>query len=441
MSSTVPTPPPLPNSAPSAFDFHALRYQREEHFFEVLDPQIKAAREKGTKLESRIEDQEEQFFQFLSHSVEIGHMDMMSQTLTTVCENIGGDLPMKLFLTEFPSCTGMVMPRFSYTEEDNALDEVIVLVSQHFLNDLNAAEQASILGHELGHALLGHFKVPTGAILEGGVEGASPDLLANVLRWSICREVSCDIFGYIAAGGDVKHCQTALLKFTTGLDAKTFNALDPEKMIAQVLNQYDSLADTVVESLISTHPLTPLRIKLLNTLPELGIIEKYRLEMNQGDIQSLRDHISQTLDPLVQHIYPELFEDSELDQGFILFYLGVATALADGEMDRDEVVAIKEMISPSIDSQAFFEGLEQTLQTRPTESVVEELVDRAVEEAKQKGFEKADATKTVKLLLVVAAADGKVDARELKAIFRFAENFDFTKKELVYLANQVMAPI
>ena len=429
-----------PNSWPQRLDYSALRYLREVHFLEELEPQIESARVNDTKLERKIEGQEEQFFRFLSHSVEIGQIGTMPQIIASVRANIGTDLPMKVFLTEFPATTAMAMPRFAYGERASELDEIIILVSQHFMNELNDSERATILGHELGHALLEHVKVPTGAILEGDIEGAGPEMFANVLRWSICCEVSCDLFGYIASGGDKNAGQTALLKFSTGLDAKTFDSLDPDSLIAQVLEQYDSLADTVVQSVISTHPLTPLRVRLLEAFPTFDIVPYYGHELTGDQIMGLRNQMSRTLDPLIKEIYPELFDEGTLDQGFILFYLGVATALADGNMDREEVTAIKDMITPDLDSQAFFDGLEKTLQTRDNQSVVEELVDRAVTEARQKGFEKNEATQTVKLMLIVAAADGKVDAKELKTIYRFAQNFDLSKKELVYLANQVTTP-
>ncbi|MDF1751423.1 MAG: TerB family tellurite resistance protein [Verrucomicrobiales bacterium] len=452
MSASV--PPSLPgqsvqNSFPTSslgansltnLRYTSLRYAREDNFFNELKPLIEEVREKDTKLERKIEGQEEQFFKFLSHSVEISEIGTLPEIIGTVKENIGTDLPMKLFLTEFPITTAMAMPRFAYGGNDQDLDEIIILVSQHFMNELSDAERASILGHEFGHALLEHVKVPTGAILEGDIEGAGPELLANVLKWSVCCEVSCDLFGYIGSGGNVRASQTALLKYTTGLDRKTFDLLNADSLIAQVLKQYDSLASTVVKNVISTHPLTPLRIKLLETLPSIEILQHFGEDLTAEKVDLIRKKLSDQLDPLIASIYPELFEETGLDQGFILFYLGIATALADGTMDREEITAIQKMISPELDSQAFFDGLEQTLQTRDVQSVVEELVDRSIAEAKEKGYRKNEAIKTVKLMLIVAAADGRVDAKELKAIYRFCEHFDLSKKELVYLANQVITP-
>jgi Zn-dependent protease with chaperone function/tellurite resistance protein len=437
---TLPTVPVPGGTGNLTVDFRSLRFLRDEHFYSLIHPPLEAAKRDDLKLEEKLEHEEEKFFQFLSHAVDLQNVGGMPRVIARVNENLGNSLPFRVFLTEFPTATAMCIPRLSLREKTE-LDELIVVVSQHFVNDLDDAERASILGHELGHALLGHSMVPSRPIVDGNIELAEmPELRLLTLRWSVCAEVSCDLFGYVGSGRDARACQTALLKFTTGMNHATLERLNPGEVISQVLAQYDTLAGSVVKEVISTHPLTPLRIKLFGELEGLRLFQHFGQTKSHVEVESLRRELNETLNPMVRKIYPELYDEEDWDQGLILFYLAVATGLADGEMDRDEMRAMHKMIRSDLQTESFFDGLEAALKQREVVSVVEELTERAVTEAKEKGYTKEEATRVAKLMLVIAAADGRVDSKELRVVHQFGRHFGLTKREIVYLANQVNAP-
>ncbi len=419
--------------------FPHLQYARENHFFTNFLPVLEELKEKDDRLSDRIEAQEKEFFEFLSHSVQIDKIGSIPGVIDRVQRNLKTDVPIHMFLFEFPTATAMCMPRFQFGEGET-IDELVVVVSHHFMNTLNDDERTSILGHELGHLLLGHVKIPRKTLLDTETDlSKNPDLRANVMRWAICSEVSCDIFGYVATGGNTKACSTALLKFTTGLDAKTFEALNEDALIQQVLQQYDTLSESVVDSVISSHPLTPLRLKIMSVVNHMPFLAEFGADLDITDFQRLRNQFNNGVDSVVRKIYPELFEEQELDQGFILFDLGVSIALADGDICREEVEALTKMISSDIDTAAFFQGLEETLRHRDHTSVAQELVDRAIAESGERGYEKGDALQVIKYLCIIAASDGTVDSSELLMIYRFAKHFGFTKPEVLYLANQMNA--
>ncbi len=416
-------------------DFQHLVYNRESFFYSKFADKLAKLAEEDEKISEKIQRQEDEFFLNLSHAVQINDIGTMPQVIERVKRNIGTDVPMNIFLVELALGNAVCMPKFSYGDDDSQ-DELNVLVSQHYMRNLDDDERVSVLGHELGHFMRGHAKVPKHALLESDLS-KDPEMRAAVLHWAICCEVTCDIFGYIASGGDTKKCSSALLKYTTGLDAQTFEKYNPDEWIDQVLNQYETISDSVVKSVISTHPLTPLRLKILNLISPTPYLASYGKEMSIEEFSHLQTQFNNAIDEAVQKIYPELFEEQELDQGFILFYLGVATSLADGTVDQSEVSAVSRMISPDIDAESYFQQLEDTMRHREPKEIGHELVDRAVDEAQQKGFTKKEATHVVKKLLLVAAADGTVDSSELLMIFRFADKFGISKQELVYLANQV----
>jgi len=388
------------------------------------------------KLEEKIEAQEEEFFGFLSHSVQIDRMGSMPDVIDAVRNRLDTDLPIHVFLYEFPCASAMCMPRFALGNQEDP-DELIVLVSQHFVNDLSDNERAFILGHEIGHIMLDHVRVPRKALLDHEVDTSKiPELRSDILRWAICCEISCDVLGFLASGRDYEACSLALLKYTTGLTANVFQHWESGKLIEQSLAQYERLSESVVESVISTHPLTPLRLKILERLPEEPFLRAVGDSLPIEAFTQQRESLNTSIDTLVRRIYPELFDEEALDQGFIVFYLGVATALADGNMDREEVRAIRRIVGDHVDTESFFADLEQTLQTTDHRTVVDELVKRAVMEAQSKEFTKKDAIRCAREMLIVAAADGKVDSNELMTIYHFGKAFELTKQELIYLANQ-----
>ena len=440
--SAPPPPPPAGQPLPVAgtqtvhMDFEHLRYSREAHFYSKFAPELEKLRKNDAKLEQKIENQEERFVSFLSHSVQIDQLGSLPQVIQTVKQNLKTDTPINIFLFDFPEANAMATAQLAF--DGKSSEELFVLVGHHYLNHLTDQERVVILGHELGHLMLGHTSIPAMMLLDPDVDlSKTPEVRADVLRWAICKEISCDVFGFVASGGDTSSCSSALIKYHTSLTEETYNAMGGDALIQQVLSQYDSLSDSVVESVISTHPLMPLRLRLFKLMGQNPYLSHYGQEVSADNFKQMQEEFHDAAEPVIREIYPELFEEQTIDQGFILFYLGVAIALADGQIDREEVDAIQKMVSPEIDSAAFFQSLEDTLQKRDHTSVGQELVDRAVEEAKQKSYGKNEATQFVRKLLVVAAADGKVDSSELLMIFHFASNFGFSKQEIVYLANQV----
>ncbi len=433
MVQTVPPPPPTE----IVVEPRAVRYLREDLFFRRIRPQIDQARAAVDRLEEKIENQEEEFYGFLSQAVRIDRMASIPGVIDEVRERLDVGFPVHLFLHEFPSASAMCMPKFSF-DDRSAPDELIILVSQHFVNHLDDVERASILGHELAHSMLGHVTVPRKAVLDTAMDCSKlPELKANLMRWAICCEISCDILGYAANGRDARAAQMALLKYTTGLSGEVFSGWSSGQLVEQAIHQYESLSQSVVESVVSTHPLTPLRLRILAELDGCALLRQIGQAIPYGEFLAGREELNGRVDALVRGIYPDLFDEEAMESGFIVFYLGVAVALADGTLDREEVEAIQKLVAGEVDSRDFFSELDTSIRANGNEVVVEELVNRALAEAQERRFGKKEAIRTVKNSLLIAVADGRVDSSELRTIYRFAQHFDLTKQEIIYLANQL----
>lgn len=110
-----------------------------------------------------------------------------------------------------------------------------------------------IIGHELGHFLLGHHAYPQPDQASSRVEEL------NILALSRAAEISADRIGFVAASKK-EHAYRAVLKLATGL---------PDRFIRFDLSAYLKQAKDLCQlggseyALLSSHPLCPVRMRAL----------------------------------------------------------------------------------------------------------------------------------------------------------------------------------
>jgi hypothetical protein len=110
-----------------------------------------------------------------------------------------------------------------------------------------------IIGHELGHFLLGHHAYPRPDQASSRVEEL------NILALSRAAEISADRIGFVAASKK-EHSYRAVLKLATGL---------PDRFIRFDLSAYLKQAKELCQlggseyALLSSHPLCPVRMRAL----------------------------------------------------------------------------------------------------------------------------------------------------------------------------------
>ncbi len=422
-----------------------LRYARESDFYEKIAPLIDNCRE-SLKSVDNVQEAEADFFTYLSHAVRVDAVPRVAGMIDKVKVRLGTSFPINLFVHSATEGRAMCQPRYRYTANAAAADghtkeiaEVIIVVSQHFFNDLSEDEQAFVIGHEVGHAALGHLHMPLPQLLHAaGDTKLVQELGTHAIHWSVCGEISADLLGYVASGGNARACTTSLLKMTTGFRSDILESLGVDDVIASALQQFEKLSSSVHQTALSTHPLTPLRLKLLHLIGESPVVRSILGASSNAPLQTMKDEHNRIIDVAVASVYPEFFDKgSELE--LILYHLGLATAFADGVFDESEVVAVQRIVGE--DAKETRELVDKWADANlEGEALIEQskkLVQHAVTESQQKNFTKKDAVRIIRQALAVAAADGSIDSSELHTLYAYGTEFGIDKHELVLLANQV----
>jgi len=143
----------------------------------------------------------------------------------------------------------------------------LVGITSGALENLDDAEIASLLGHEMGHFIFGHNRLL--GLLNRDERTKAITVLPYMgeclfLRWRKKSEISADRTGLIASGS-FEASARALIKAGFGLTEKNLNP-----KVDSLLSQIESIKDKpeIIEAAYHSHPLLPLRLKALHLFSE-----------------------------------------------------------------------------------------------------------------------------------------------------------------------------
>lgn len=311
----------------------------------------------------------------------------------------------------------------------NDQKEFIIILSQHFLNELSFEEQTSIVSHEVAHYYYKHTNLPFHAILYkfiGKSNIRDKIFINNLKKWSICKEISADLFS-LQVTRDFNATAGALIKFTTGIRH------DNEEILKILESQFQELKQSNISEIQKEHPLTLLRIAILKRALEYFNLHNW--EVNNEDIQSI-------IDEEVAWIYPELLFDRMSKYVSITYELGLLVSIADGEIDIQEIDYLCQIMYYSKDQHELSTECnnvnnlikkqcgENDLVTLRTKALdyIKTKIPSIIEEALLANIH---VPSIIRNLLTLASVDGKIDSYELKVIYLFAKEFGYSKGDII----------
>jgi len=414
-----------------------VQYEREQHFYTRLGPVLADLQRKYRDFAAKTQQLEQEFFKHLSHSVKIDTYEPIPTLVKQLNQRLGTDLKISLFLFQGPVSNAMAIPRHAATD-GHGDRELVVLVTQHFMNELTPEEVMSILAHELGHLLLGHVHIPAQAILESKFSLADiGGLKSDVLKWFTCREVSCDVIGLLGCDCNVTPFSRAMLKYTTGLaDRGIVDDHGIDGLVKLLLDQLDEVSEADFDPTLSTHPLTPLRLKIAHEVANSELIKHFGQNVADGDLARYKSDFNSLIDAQVSRIYPEIFPQRGGGDTDVRFRLCTAVALADGSITPEEMTAITTILGRKVDSD-LRKCIGETVRGQEAKAAVARLVDEAVELSRRRRDTKSQIADILKNALVVAASDGVIERYELEAIHAYAKHFGFSRQDIVALMGQM----
>ena len=128
-----------------------------------------------------------------------------------------------------------------------------IVLTSGLVHKLNTDELQAVIGHEMGHILLGHVRLTN-------LMSYTVNLL--FFKWARSSEYSADAIALQSCGGDPKPLISALLKITSGLEPKD---IDLDKFLKQT---QDSAPIDMLGEIVNTHPYTNKRIRRLVVLSQ-----------------------------------------------------------------------------------------------------------------------------------------------------------------------------
>jgi Zn-dependent protease with chaperone function/tellurite resistance protein len=282
---------------------------------------------------------------------------------------------------------------------------LLILVSSSLLEAFDSDELRFVAGHEFGHHLFEHHRIPLAALL-GGRRRVSPGLALQLFAWQRYAEISADRAGVVCAGG-LDPAARALFKLASGLRGGRVR-VRIDQFLAQVADLREETGrlereeDGKRTDWFSTHPFSPLRLSAAGLFADSELMKKGGAK--RADLEAKVHDLMALMRPSYLHEKTGVAEAMRR----LLFAGGVAIAAASGGIKDEEIAALERLLGPG----------SVPLDVKP-DVVGKDLLSRI--EAVKAEVPPLRRTQIIRDLCVIARADDRADTAEKGVIREIAE--------------------
>jgi Zn-dependent protease with chaperone function len=222
-------------------------------------------------------------------------------------------------------------------------ERLFLLFSSGLLEAFEPAELRFVAGHELGHHLFEHHKIPSVALLPDIVQ-TDPGLVLRLFAWQRYAEISADRTGLACAGG-LEPAAHALFKLASGLSGGRVK-VRIDQFLAQVgdfqaeSERLTKAHEPVRSDWFATHPFSPLRLRAAEIFARSELV-------TPGGIP--REQLEAEVEDVVRLMEPGyLQERSEVAEAMrrLLFAGAVLVATSSGHVDEQALAALERLLGP-----------------------------------------------------------------------------------------------
>lgn len=241
---------------------------------------------------------------------------------------------------------------------------VFLLLTASLLEAFDTPELTFVIGHELGHHIYEHHKIPLQAFQQGS--GVAARTLLKGHAWLRQAELSADRAGLLCTGS-LSGALRSFFKLSSGMR----QAPGPEQVAAymrqaeELYREDESLGrGASVMDWMSTHPFSPVRMRAAEAFSHSEVMRPQGTPMPEMEAQV------QGLMGLMEASYLE--EDSEGAEAMrrLLFAAGAVLGGSDGELSRVEVQALAGLLG--------HDRVPRTLDPERLKEVLPERIERVV---------------------------------------------------------------
>ncbi len=281
---------------------------------------------------------------------------------------------------------------------------VFILIASSLLEGFESDELTFVLGHELGHHVYEHHKIPLGIFLSGKVPVPVP-LALKLTAWQRHAEISADRAGMVCAG-TLEGAARSLFKLSSGLreapnDASITAFLDQAAELFREAKSATSADQYNHDDWMSSHPFSPIRLKAAE-----AFVKSEAFVSGGTPLQQVEEEVGDLM-ALMEASYLE--EDSVGAEAMrrLLFAAGAVVAGASNGVSKDEIKVLESLLGPG--------SMPRRINPELLREYLGERIAAVVDKVRP-----ARRALVIRDLASIARADGHVDAAELAVMHEVA---------------------